>query len=498
MKLGLLLSTILVLASTAATVLHAGAAAQPTVKRLDGTTISTAEIDATVARLMKAAEVPGTAIAILNDGKIAYLKAYGFRNKEKTLPLTVDSVMSAASLSKVAFTYAALQLVDEGVLDLDRPVYQYLPKPLPEYPNYADLANDPRYKRITARMLLSHTSGFANWRWFEDDRKLRIHFEPGSRYAYSGEGIALLQLVVETITKKPLEETMQQRVFQPLGMTRTSMVWQDRFDSDYADGYDEYGRSLGPLKQHKAGAAGSMSTTIADFARFMQAVLEGRWLRPKTREQMLSPQIQIVSKHMFPTLSEETTDQNKAIRLSSGLGWTLYWTPYGEAFTKGGHDDGWRHYTVCFDQPKTGIVIMTNSGNGEGIFSYLQEALLKNTFAPTAWENYTPYDKLPPRAPLPQHKPVAVDAKVLDRYVGRYAIPPDVTLTIRREGDHLSIQESVQGNDEPKQYLLPESETDFFSTSADDAYTFKTDAKGHVTGMTLHTDGKDIPIKRVD
>jgi CubicO group peptidase (beta-lactamase class C family) len=82
---------------------------------------------------------------------------------------------------------------------------------------------------------------------------------------------------------------MQERVFRPLGMTRTSMVWQDRFDSDYADGYDEYGRSLGPLKQRKAGAAGSMSTTISDFARFMQAVLEGRLLRPKTREQMLSP-----------------------------------------------------------------------------------------------------------------------------------------------------------------------------------------------------------------
>jgi CubicO group peptidase (beta-lactamase class C family) len=162
MKRAILLSTILVLASTAVTAQHAGATEQLIVRRLDGSTISTAEIDGTVARLIKAAEVPGTAIAILNDGKIAYLKAYGFRNEEKTLPLTVDSVMSAASLSKVAFTDAVLQLVDEGVLDLDKAVYQYLPKPLPEYPNYADLANDPRYKRITARMLLSHTGGFAN------------------------------------------------------------------------------------------------------------------------------------------------------------------------------------------------------------------------------------------------------------------------------------------------------------------------------------------------
>jgi CubicO group peptidase (beta-lactamase class C family) len=471
---------------------------QATITRLDGSTISTTEIDGTVTRLMNAAEVTGVGIAVLNQGKIVYLKAYGSRDKEKNLPLTVDSVMSAASLSKVAFTYTALQLVDAGVLDLDKPVYLYLPKPLPEYSNYADLANDPRYQRITARMLLSHTSGFANWRWFEDDRKLRIHFAPGSRYAYSGEGIALLQFVVETVTKKPLEELMQQRVFQPLGMTRTSMIWQDRFESDYANGYDEYGRSLGPLKQHKAGAAGSMSTTIADFARFMQAVLEGRLLRPKTREQMLSPQIKIVSKHMFPTLNEETTDENKGIRLSGGLGWTLYWTPYGEAFTKGGHDDGWRHYTVCFDQPKTGIVIMTNSGNGEGIFQYLQEKLLKNTFAPVAWENFTPYDKLPPRAPLAKHKPVIVDGKVLDRYVGRYSIPPNVFLTIRREGDHLSVQESVDGSDEPKQDLLADSETHLFSTTADDTYTFQIDSSGGVTAMILHTDGRDIPSKRVE
>jgi CubicO group peptidase (beta-lactamase class C family) len=471
---------------------------QSAVTRLDGSTISAAEIDATVTRLMSAAEVTGAGIAIFNHGKIAYLKAYGFRDKEKNLPLTVDSVMSAASLSKVAFGYLAMQLVDEGVLDLDKPVYQYLPKPLPEYPNYADLASDPRYKRITARMLLSHTSGFANWRWFEDDRKLRIHFEPGSRYAYSGEGISLLQLVVETITKTPLEELMQQRVFQPLGMGRTSMVWQERFDSDYANGYDEYGRSLGPLKQHKAGAAGSMSTTLADFSRFMQAVLDGQLLRPKTRAQMLSPQIQIVSKHMFPTFSEETTDENKAIRLSSGLGWTLYSTPYGEAFSKGGHDDGWRHYTVCFDKPKAGIVIMTNSANGEGIFEYLQEALLKNTFDPIEWENYTPYDKLPPRPPLTKHKQVAVDGKILDRYVGRYSLPPNVIETVRREGDHLSLQESVDGNDEPKQDLMPQSETDFFSTTADDVFTFQIDTQGRTTAMILHTDGKDIPIKRIE
>jgi CubicO group peptidase (beta-lactamase class C family) len=352
------------------------------IKRLDGTAITASEIDGTVSRLMRAAKVTGVGIAILNDGKIVYLKTYGFRDLKKSLPLTPDSIMSAASFSKVAFAYMVMQLVQEGVLDLDKPIYQYLPKPLPEYSDYSDLAGDERCKKITARMLLDHTPGFPNWRWFEDDHKLHIHFEPGSRFAYSGEGIALLQLVAETVTKKRLEDLMQERVFQPLAMTRTSMVPHLRFESDSANGYDEQENSLGPQRRLKAQAADSMKTTPADFARFIQSVLQGQGLRKGTKDLMLSPQIQILSKHEFPPLSTETTDENKPIRLSYGLGWGLYWTPYGKAFFKEGHDEGWRNYTVCLDDAKIGIVIMTNSSNGEGIYKELLETLLKNPHTP--------------------------------------------------------------------------------------------------------------------
>lgn len=468
--------------------------AQAAVRRLDGSTIATVEIDRSVAELMKAAGVTGAGIAILNHGEISYLKAYGFRDKEKNLPLTVDSIMSGASFSKVAFSYLVMKLVDDRKIDLDKPIYEYLPKPLPEYARYADLANDPRYKQITARMLLSHASGFANWRWLEDDHKLKIHFEPGSRFAYSGEGIDLLQLVVEEITHRPLAELMEDRVFTPIGMTRTSMIWEDRFESDFANGYDEYGRSLGRKSWKKGDAAGSMMTTPHDFALFVQAVMDGKGLKSTTREQMLNPQIQINSKHEFPSLNTETTDENKSIRLSYGLAWGLYWTPYGKVFFKEGHDEGWRNYTACFDKQKTGIVIMTNSSNGEGIFKYLLETLLKNTFTPIEWEGYTPYDKLPPRPPLKQHRQVTIDPKLLDHYAGRYVFQPNVVLMFRREREHLSVQE----NDEPKQDLLPESDTDFFSTTADDVYTFVSDKDGHITAVVLHTGGENIEIKRSD
>ncbi|HXE33549.1 MAG TPA: serine hydrolase domain-containing protein [Verrucomicrobiae bacterium] len=363
------------------------------VKRLDGSTISSQEIDATATRLIDAAKVPGAGIAILNGQRIVYLKAYGVRDKEKGLPLTPDSVMTAASLTKPAFAYLVMQLVQEGVLSLDKPVYQYLPQPLPEYSDYKDLAGDERYKKITARMLLAHTSGFPNWRWANNDKKLNINFEPGLRFAYSGEGIELLQLVVETVTNRSLTGLMRDRIFAPFGMARTSMIWEPRFESDFANAYDEQERSLGPQRRKHPSAAGSMQTTLADYSRFLQAVMHGDGLRKETRDLILAPQIQILSKHEFPSLSSETTDENKSIRLSYGLGWGLYWTPYGEAFFKEGHDDGLRHYAVCFDKPGIGFLIMTNSENGEGIYKELLETLLKNTYTPIEWERFTPYNQ---------------------------------------------------------------------------------------------------------
>ena len=137
---------------------------------------------------------------------------------------------------------------------------------------------------------------------------------------------------------------------------------------------------------------------------------------------------------------------------------------------------------------------MTNSSNGEGIFKDLLETLLHNSYTPIEWEGYTPYNKLSPRPPLERHKRVVIAQAILERYVGRYVIPPNVTLTIHREGDHLSIQE----NDEPKQDLLPESEIDFYSSASDDTCTFQLDSQGKVAALILHADGKDLPVKRVD
>jgi CubicO group peptidase (beta-lactamase class C family) len=468
-------------------------AQQPSVKRPDGSQIAPSQIDATVTQLMQAAHVTGCGIAIFHGGRIAYLKAYGLRDVEKGLPLTPDSVMTSASLSKAAFATMVMRLVQEGVVDLDKPIYQYLPKPLPEYPRYADLHGDERYKKLTLRILLSHTSGFPNIRAFEDDRKLKIHFEPGTRYAYSGEGINLAQLVVETVTGKSLTVLMQENLYRPLRMNRTSMVWEPRFESDYANGYDEYRRSLGAERWSAPNAAGSMQTTLHDYATFLSALMRGKVLNTRTFGKMQDAQISIHSAHQFPSLATETTTANDNIRLRYGLGWGLYSSPYGKAFFKEGHDEGWRHLALFF-RNGSGMLIMTNSSNGEGIFKPLIDSLLGATSFPFDWDSYTPYNLLPPLPKLKEHKKASLTMAQLNRLVGRYALPPDVILSVTVENGRLFIQE----NDEPKQEYLAESPQDFYSATSSDECTFKPADGGPAQVLVLHLDGKDVELKRLE
>src|SRR5580704_7375820 len=216
---------LLMLAAAVAT----GAAQQGPISCLDGCTITPAQIHATVTRLIEAAHVTGAGVAIFHGGRIVYLKAYGLRDTEKGLPLTPDSVMTSASLNKAAFATVVMRMAQRGAIDVDKPIEQYLGKPLGDDPHYADLKGDERTRKLTLRILLSHTSGFANFRGLEDDHRLKIHYEPGTHFGYSGEGINLAQFVVETVTGKSTTELMQEELYGPLKMSRSSMIWLPRF-----------------------------------------------------------------------------------------------------------------------------------------------------------------------------------------------------------------------------------------------------------------------------
>jgi CubicO group peptidase (beta-lactamase class C family) len=278
---------------------------------------------------------------------------------------------------------------------------------------------------------------------------------------------------------------MQERVLQPLGMTRTSMVWQQAFESDHANGYDEYGRSLGIQKRKTSQGAGSMQTTIADYSRLTQAVLVGRDLRKETHAQMLSAQIPIVSKFEFPPLQTDTTDQYKGIQLSYGLGVGLYNTPYGWAFFKEGHDEGWRTYVVCHQNQTTCMVILTNSSNGEGIYSALLRGLLGDTWNPIDWEVLTPYDKLPPRKPLSNHTAIQVPPAFLAILAGRYGTQ-NAVLTVEAEGDHLSVVEDGK----PSRELFPQTWMIFFSKDSNETFTFLFDIETWAFRILREAGGK--------
>jgi CubicO group peptidase (beta-lactamase class C family) len=445
-----------------------------------------------VNRLRQAAHVTGAGVALFHRGEIVYLKAYGLRDTEKKLPLTTDSVMTAASLTKSAFATVIMRLVQRGALNLDTPIEQYLGKPLGDFASYADLKGDPRTAKLTLRILLDHTAGFANFRGLEGDRKLRIHYDPGTHYAYSGEGINLAQFVVEKVTGMSATQLMQEELYGPLRMSRTSMIWLPRFESDFANGYDEYGRSLGPERRTSPNAAGSMQTTPRDYANFLSALMLGQVLSSAARAKMLSPQIHIHSAHQFPSLNTDTTTAYDPIELSYGVGWGLYKSPYGPAFFKEGHDEGWRNLALCFLNGD-GMLVMTNSSNGEGIFKPLVEALLGETAFPFDWDGYTPYDRLAPLPKLKEHKRVTLTADQLNRLAGKFAHTPDIVLTVTVEYGRLFVRE----NEEEKQEYLAESPNDFYSATSTDECSFKPET-GPAQVLVLHLDnGQNFELKRL-
>lgn len=370
------------------------------ITRLDGSTVSTGEIDRTVQRLMDAANVQGVSLAILNNKKTVFIKSYGFKNKPQNTLLDTSTIVYGASLSKAVFGYMVMKLVEEKIVDLDKPVYQYLKKPIHEYEYFSDLKDDNRWKLITARMCLSHTTGLPNVRWFnpitsEEDTLgvMKIYFTPGTKYAYSGEGFKLLQLVIEEITLKNTDELAMEKVFKPAGMTRTGYIWHDSFgDDNVAVGHMDNGAVDKKRKRTEPVSGGSLVTTIADYSRFIENVMQQKGISRKSYKEMLSPQIAIHSVTQFPPVTFETTTENDAINLSYGLGWGLLKCKYGKAFFKEGNGGPWRNYNINFLDKGVSIIILINSENGEKIFQELLETLLGDTCIPWKWQGWVPYN----------------------------------------------------------------------------------------------------------
>ena len=176
-------------------------------------------------------------------------------------------------------------------------------------------------------------------------------------------------------------------------MKNTSQVWQTRFDGNTVFGHNAKGEPYELMKWKESSAGGSMSTSLEDFTKFYTAFISGQGLSKKSFDEMTRTQIRIKSKSQFGPLAIVDGTDNDDIQLGYGLGVGVFKTPFGRAFFKEGHDDGWGHYSICFPEKKIAVVIMTNNDNGESIFKELLAYSIGDTFTPWRWENYIPYDQ---------------------------------------------------------------------------------------------------------
>ncbi len=354
--------------------------------------------------LVKKAGVHGLSVTVFSPSDLLFDKAYGFSDIKSKTPLSNDHNFYAASLSKPLFAYIVLNLVEQGLLDLHTPLITYLEKPLNEYKfkesyeGFGDLINEKGYDQITAAMCLSHTSGLPNWRYIVNgkikmDEPLRVLDAPGKLYSYSGEGFQFLQLAIEEITGKDLEELANEYVFDPFNMQMTSFTWQDRFEGNYAYAHYKRKKQRKRRKRIPLYAAGSMDTTPSDYVRFLQGMLNRNGLKPETFDTMWTPIVDINFEKQFGEGSRKLTENNRSINLGYGLGWGLYKTPYGKAIFKEGSDLGWQHHFVLYPDHDLGVLIMSNSSKTEGIFKNLFELLAGDKYLPYEWEGYIPFEK---------------------------------------------------------------------------------------------------------
>jgi CubicO group peptidase (beta-lactamase class C family) len=347
-------------------------------------------IEAAARAAMAETGARGLALATIDGGKVRTVRTWGARNA-KGDPLTPDTVMYGASLTKAVFGYFVTQLAAEKRLVLDRPIATMLPKPIPEYGNldaygnWGDLAGDDRWRIITPRMVLNHATGFANFAFLEPDEKLRIHFVPGTRYSYSGEGISLLQFGIEQGLGLDVEAELQRRFFGPLGMTRTSLKWQPGFAPNLADGWDEKGKVEPHDERSRVRAAGSMDTTIGDLSRMAAAMVRGYGLPAPWRAAYAKGTLPITTRQQFPTLLPDAPPAERP-KASAALGVIAFTGPQGPGWLKGGHNDTTANTLVCLERGQRCVLILSNDVRAERAFPALVRAALGETGVPYRWE----------------------------------------------------------------------------------------------------------------
>ncbi|OMQ12797.1 serine hydrolase [[Flexibacter] sp. ATCC 35103] len=307
-----------------------------------GTKASIFDNDPEIEKWLKQNNVPALGIGIINNGKLQQIKVFG--ELKKGVPAPYNTIWNVASLTKPVTAIVALKLVSSGKWNLDEPLYKYWTDP--------DIANDPNTKLLTTRIILSHQTGFPNWRSMNESGKLDFKFKPGTKYQYSGEGFEYLRKALEKKFNKTLEQLADELVIKPLKMTDTKFVWNNITDvSRFAIGYDNKGNAYEPTKNKTANAADDLLTTIEDYGTFLCSVMNSDGLSKKVFDDMTSHQVE--------------TKKNKYF----GLGFEIYDLGNNDyALSHGGADEGVQTITLLLPKTKQGLIIFTNVDDGYKVY----------------------------------------------------------------------------------------------------------------------------------
>lgn len=329
---------------------------------ISGASISPAALDSFLNQKMQELKIPGLTIAVINDQQVSYQRSLGVANVATGKKVDQHTIFEAASLTKPLFAYYVSKLVEKGMLDLDTPICQYLPNP--------DLDHDQRYRSITARQVLSHTSGLPNWRYMTNKMMyLELLFDPGSEFAYSGEGYEYLANAIVHLNSgslKDLAGMMQKEVLAPLGMHHSGFVWNEDMDRHKANGHTMPKLPNNRFQPLLARVSGGLHSNAPDYAAFIIALMKEQGLRPASFAEMLRPHVSL--------------DENDDIRKTYGVEqWTLGFarqeTTFGTKYSHGGNNGDFQSYFEFYQDQGIGYVYMTNSNLGDALNLELKEFL---------------------------------------------------------------------------------------------------------------------------
>ncbi|WP_230935528.1 serine hydrolase [Psychroserpens luteolus] len=329
----------------------------------------TKDLDQSIPKLLQEFTVPGTAIAIIENGELVLQKAYGYANVDTKTKVTTQTGFNIGSISKTVAAWGIMKLVEEGKIDLDAPAENYLTRwQLPE--------SEFDSKQVTVRRLLSHTAGLSLHGypgWTPDDRlstieeslngrnngpgRVEMIMEPGTKWKYSGGGYTILQLIVEEVTGQKFEDYMQAQILKPLGMTNSSYKIDETILKNSSFEYDNFGERI-DFELFTAQAAAGLHTTIEDFTRFAYASLFA-YKNNKTYNSVLTP-----------STLKDMMQPAPASNDSYGLGYQVQSIP-GVSYTLKGHggaNTGWHAFFRVNPDTNDGFIMITNGGSGHNIY----------------------------------------------------------------------------------------------------------------------------------